>query len=60
MSNTQNTLSFLKDDEIKNITINKLKEMSIEQLKQLTSEEIELLERKFGSTNIYFLIYIYK
>ena len=59
MCNIKN-MSLLTNEEIKCLTFDKLKELTIEQLKEFTEEQIELLEKKFGTTNIYFLIYIYK
>ncbi len=59
MSNMKN-ISLLTDEEIKLITFNQLKELTIEQLREFTSDQIQLLEEKFGTTNIYFLIHIYK
>ena len=60
MSNNIKNMYLLTDEEIKSLTFYQLKELTIEQLKEFTDEQIELLEKKFGTTNIYFLIYIYK
>ena len=59
MSNIKN-IPLLTDEEIKSITFNQLKELTIDQLKEFSNEQIKLLEKKYGSTNIYFLIHIYK
>ena len=60
MSNITNHIPLMTNEEINCITFDKLKELTVEQLKELDSEQIEFLEKKFGTTNIYFLIYIYK
>ena len=59
MPNKKN-MSLLSDEEIKSISFVELTKLSIEQLKEFTEEQIKLLEKKFGTTNIYYLIYIYK
>ena len=59
MSNTNKQINFT-DDEIKNLTIKQISSLTIEQINALSSEHIRILEEKYGYTEIYFFIHIFK